>query len=1009
MKHKSNLLFFKDTIQDFIATDENSTLTLSNKHIKFMPTSLKWSIKGKTQIDFNIPIGYERFKGSGIDLSRESFVIYLYNEVAQDTQIRCVFKTDGIENCYFTLNMNFSGWRSAWVMFDRDMMGEPNEQMNQLTVEASDTLTGKDIYIGLMILSTPLDGRHHTKTPQVPFVNHSADRGANSHWMSLYTYDRALSKNQALKYPKDSVEDLDKIKQRYEAHLKNLKSQVTFEKIIDTYRSYKICKSEESIVGRSIDFDPALIIFKDYDKHPDLDTMDSISLKDYTKTMYDLAIYYRDTIGEDEKNLAKQMFLDMYKHLYDQGIAAGSSVGTVHHLGYSLRDYYYPSLYMMRQVFQEENLLEQVQQDMAWFCGLGRIFYEALEANGVNMDVLNTELEGMLVSILLLDNLKCEALMYQFKKWLTFACSHKPGISGPFKKDGTGYHHTHLYPAYAKEGLEGVTFMIYLLSGTVFRLPKEQHQIIKYAVLQFRLYSNLKEYLLSISGRHPTGTQSLSIVPFKYMALAGSPDGKNEIDEEVASAYMRLVNQKVDSLAQQLLAKGIKEEQAPIGNWSINYGALALHRRSEWLVGVKGFSRYLWANESYAQANLYGRYISHGHIQILAKGNPINNKESGYVQEGWDFNSWPGTTTIHLPVDELKSHIIQVDPIGGVEEMLLSDETYCGSVNIEGKNGVFAMKLHEHPKYNGTHRARKSVFMFDNRIICLGTNIENENTKYPTRTTLFQNHLGGEEESIILLGIKAIKGLNYEETMALNETTYIIDNKQNGYVVKGDCKITLTSQTQQSRAQNTGLPTQGNFAKAVIEHGYSPSEGHYEYMIVVDTCKEEMQFIKQMIDKDKDGIYTVIQKDKYAHILKDHQTNTIGYALYEANECINKAYIKAIDTPALVLTKEEKDELILSVCDPDLRYYEGVDRTQYDDQGIQKEVSPYGLEWKANEGKVHKLNLEIIGQWELKAYCKACEVIEIKEQSTLLGITCHEACKVEVRLKRVSNKVPGKA
>ena len=44
--------------------------------------------------------------------------------------------------------------------------------------------------------------------------------------------------------------------------------------------------------------------------------------------------------------------------------------------------------------------------------------------------------------------------------------------------------------------------------------------------------------------------------------------------------------------------------------------------------------------------------------------------ESGYVQQGWDWAHFPGTTAIALPIDKLKSPISQVDIYSGVEEML---------------------------------------------------------------------------------------------------------------------------------------------------------------------------------------------------------------------------------------------------------------------------------------------------------------------------------------------------
>lgn len=53
------------------------------------------------------------------------------------------------------------------------------------------------------------------------------------------------------------------------------------------------------------------------------------------------------------------------------------------------------------------------------------------------------------------------------------------------------------------------------------------------------------------------------------------------------------------------------------------------------------------------------------------------------------------------------------------------------------------MKLMERDYENFTPDfvARKSVFCFDNRMVCLGTGITNSNTEYPTETTLFRRNI----------------------------------------------------------------------------------------------------------------------------------------------------------------------------------------------------------------------------------------------------------------------------
>lgn len=107
---------------------------------------------------------------------------------------------------------------------------------------------------------------------------------------------------------------------------------------------------------------------------------------------------------------------------------------------------------------------------------------------------------------------------------------------------------------------------------------------------------------------------------------------------------------------------------------------------------------------------------------------------SGYEENGWDWNRLPGTTTIHLPFDLLEN------PLTGTM-MAHSKENFSGSSSLEGTNGMFAMKLMERNYRNFTPDfvARKSVFCFNDRLICLGTGIRNSNKNYPAETTLFQS------------------------------------------------------------------------------------------------------------------------------------------------------------------------------------------------------------------------------------------------------------------------------
>jgi len=73
------------------------------------------------------------------------------------------------------------------------------------------------------------------------------------------------------------------------------------------------------------------------------------------------------------------------------------------------------------------------------------------------------------------------------------------------------------------------------------------------------------------------------------------------------------------------------------------------------MVTLKGYNTDVWCSEIYTKDNRYGRYQSYGSVQILASGRPVNSFASGFVEDGWDWNRVPGTTTIHLPLEKLEN------------------------------------------------------------------------------------------------------------------------------------------------------------------------------------------------------------------------------------------------------------------------------------------------------------------------------------------------------------------
>lgn len=883
--------------------------------------------------------------------------MWIYNKKPIVDKMQVQFKKKGEVKSYFSINMNFTGWRTMWVQYDRDMSGKAEENMDEITF-ISPNVNG-EIYIDQIYTSILIDPRHNARDEQVDFVNLQADNAVNSHWMALYKNYNAISQNKDIqKLTSEEIKGIRSVENRFKNDI--IKKEKVNSKLIEKNRE----KLQEYLTTTVVS--PQTIVFyKDFSEE-EKSYLKDVQIKEYGSWLRELAFMYNSTEDKKYKKEIYEIFKKGLNHLYEQGWTKGSCQGTIHHLGYQVRELY-QSIFLMKEPLLKDKNLKQAKEMVTWYSAMGILYTPDSEIKGVNADVLNTMLPGMLIAILLNDDDKATASqLYQLNHYLTKSIDYAPGLLGGFKEDGSMFHHMQNYPAYAKGAFEGLTPIMYYLGNTVFALDDYSFNIVKKAVLMTRVYSNTHTWLISISGRHPDDRFQISDEVFRYLAL-GKKVGN---DSELANAYLRLAPQ--GRFAEELSSLGFKAETTPQGAWTMNMSSLQLHRRDNWLIGVKGYSRYLVGNETYIKNNLFGRYMSYGNFQILEN----SLIESGYVQQGWDWAHFPGTTAIALPIDKLKSPISQVDIYSGVEEMLLSDETFSGG-NSLNNNGMFAMKLHEHSKYNDTHRARKSVFLFDNRVILLGSNIENK-SDYETHTTLFQNYLSDKNS---ISKVEKIKNNNF-----------ILDTQNNLYkVVEGNLKY--KNGLQHSLDQNKGIPTENYYEMAYINHGKNPKNQKYQYAILVKGNNEEQEIFK------KNSNYQVLQQDYNAHIVEDEISKMRGYALFESGDVKDK-YLKSIDAPSLILIKPNDNSLELSFVDPDLRLYEGKDENQYEKNGKLKEVSIYSRKWNSNPSIPHTSTIILNGKYSLEKENKDIS-IEILDNTTIIKITTTYAMPVKLTLRKL--------
>lgn len=962
----------------FLRADKNSTFSLSTDHFKHLKHSLKWDWNAPgAQWSIRDTIPYRPNK-TGSDTYISTFAYWVYStSPIKGEKMRVEFLKNKKVQCFFEYGLEFQGWRGAWISFDREMQGKPVEGMDEVRFTAPNTVNGT-LYFDHVILSSLQDARQATADFQAPFVNPKT----TNHWLILLKswnkdFDLPLDNN----FSPSELLGLEKIQMRLTDLLLLGKKSTPVADLKKRLAAYNLSQNPDgTIKGVPVFFERYGETYEMFGSQRYNIIFDNLmGVKNVNTLLLDLASSYNKTSAKADKDQYAAMFVLLTRHLLDQGFQAGSAMGTLHHSGYSMRDFYL-AMYLMEAPLRQSGLKKTIQQTMEWMAGTGEVKTKPVQ-KGIDIDAFNTYAIARLSSILMMEN-GPEKVRYMraFIRWIENGYSYVDGTTGTFKIDGTMFHHRHNYPAYAVGGLNGAVETVYLLQGTDFRISEAGHQRLKNALLAMRTYTNLLTWPLSLSGRHPDGKGRLNPEHFGLLALAGSPDGTKPIDNEMAGAYLRLLPKKT-TRALNMEKEGMTAEKSPSGNWTYNYSSLNVHRRNDWMVSAMGHSRYLWGSETYRGENMYGRYLNHGSIQILATGTPVSNEGSGFRQEGWDWNHFPGTTATNLPLKDLRARIRNLDVFSGFEEMLLSDEAFSGGISIRNKNGAFGMKLHEHDKYNGSLRARKSVFFFDNRVVALGTNIQSVLSE-EVHTTLFQVFLEKKSQSNFVNG-KAIVDFPYKKS--LTGSNVLSDGLNNYFFVKQG-KVDFMRTTQHSFHEETDKPTQNDFATAVINHGGNPENEKYEYMILVQPTEKELK----AAGDPKNPAYNVIRQDSAAHIVFDNATKTTGYVLFESGKIYNNTVlVSEVNLPSLIMSEEiSKSKFNFSVCDPDLRFYEGPADEVFDNNGKRIERSVYSRKWIENESGKSKVQVKLRGKWKINVANEFVQLISATEDETILEVLC---------------------
>ncbi|VEB22329.1 chondroitinase family polysaccharide lyase [Avibacterium volantium] len=916
-------------LKDFTVS-KGSELSLTDLRSITGKTSLEWNWTAGSSIvfhrDYYVPSDAESREAWGRG-STPLFSFFIYNETPIDDYL-IVDLGQGVTaynngDAGLRVKLDFKGWRAVGVSLNNDM---EYREMAGSRVSGGTQDGGGDgpalsisRGIGSKIDSIRFMAPRAVKKGRF-FIDHimlSVD-DFRYQWSDYHVKTRITEPEVRYKYsplPKVSAaqlqQDLNTVETRFKDFLlyeadPRFKENINFKDLKQKFDSFTIRKSADGVItGRHVLTGKQKNRYQmGHMKPEDKKLFDEyIDLADYSTLMYNISRAYNKTRNNAERQQLANMYILLTEHLIDQGFYKGSGLITTHHWGYSSR-WWYLSAFLMRDVLAQANLQKTIYDALLWYAREFKDSFDmVLTPDSSNLDYYNTLARQHLALLFLETDAKERGrLVASFANYISGSLSQNvPGSKDGLRADGTAWRHNGHYPGYAFPAFPNTAGLAYLFSGTAFAVKDEAYHNLKKALVSAWIYSNPNTGI-SISGRHPFATESLNSIADSYRWLALANKGK--VDTELAGIYLTLAGKTAKQSA-AIFKQEIAPAKLPQGFWAFNGGAFGIHRFNDKMVTLKTYNSNVWSSEIYFEENRYGRYQSNGSAQILSHKKP---SEQGFVEAGWDWNRLPGITAIHLPFDKLNSPVTHT-------LMLRGETPYNGTSSLQQKYGMMASLLLSPSgmtNFDSKFTAKKTVLAADDHLIMVGTDIRSSNNNKDVETTLFQ--LSSDSSGNALLNGKTVSS---SSPLSFKTGDWLIDGDGNGYLITNAPQGYVVKQKQKSiqgepDKRYVGMArkeTQGVFSSAWLDHSQQGNNAGYEYLVILDATPSKMQNLASQLKSGNKPYEFSAQSN--AHIVKDRLSQVNGYAFYKSGN-IEDDLVKSANMPAIVMTKQDGDALVVS-------------------------------------------------------------------------------------------------
>ena len=406
-----------------------------------------------------------------------------------------------------------------------------------------------------------------------------------------------------------------------------------------------------------------------------------------------------------------------------------------------------------------------------------------------------------------------------------------------------------------------------------------------------------------------------------------------EEDEGFIDSLVGAGNMAIKKKAKEILEDtSIQSNVSPIHK-SYPLMDRAVHRTEDYLFALSMYSERIQNTEIMNDENRFGWHQNNGMTYIY-------DEDKQYTENYWNTVNplrLPGTTVVPVNIGTGKP-----DGSGFAQGGdFCSKESWVGGTSI-GNYGVSGMSFSGETQgiagdapvsYAPDLKGKKSWFMFDDEIVCLGAGITNKNMELPVETTIENKKLRKDGSNQFLInGEKTelpVKEANVKElverTADVSGTSFEQVNwahlEGNQSVGTGYYFPEENTEIQVRRGQTTGSwkdvgtfegESTENYMEMWVDHGQNPENASYSYVLLPETSAEETENYAQAPK------VTILENSSEVQAVR-HETLKITGVNFWQEQGGSIDGITSNKAASVMLQETEQGTVKVSVSDPTMK------------------------------------------------------------------------------------------